>query len=188
MEKPLNFVFIGRSGCGKDTQAELLKNKFPYLVAISTGDMMRDLAKQNSDSGKRIKTILDEGGLPFDDIAITLWMHKIAYSIREDQGILADGFPRRLNEAKALDEFLKWLERNGNTKYLHIDISREEAFKRLELRGRADDTDKQINKRLDYFEERVMQAINYYQDQGVLIKINGEQSREAIHEEIMSKI
>ncbi len=187
-KKLLNFVFIGRSGCGKGTQAKLVMEHFPNLVYISTGDLMRDLAKQKTDVGQRIKEILDKGGLPFDDIATSLWMREISYKVRSDQGIIADGFPRRLNEAQNLDNFLDWLGRKENTKVLLVDVSREEAFKRLEKRARGDDTEEQINNRLDYYEERVVPAINYYKEQGRLIKINGELSVEGVFKDILEKI
>lgn len=188
-DKPLNFIFIGRSGSGKGTQAKFLLDHLPNMAYISTGDLMRDLAKQDTDSGKRIKAILDNGGLPFDDMATTLWMHQIAYTIKEGQGIICDGFPRRANEAKNLDNFLDWLERKEQTRVLLVDISREEALKRLKLRGRYDDMeDNDIKNRLDYFEEGVVPAINYYKEQNRLIHINGEQTREEVFKEILQKI
>lgn len=186
--KPLNFILIGRSGSGKGTQAELLVKHFPNLIHLSTGDLMRDLAGKNTDAGARIKKILDEGGLPFDQMATTLWMHEISYSIKADQGIICDGFPRRLREAEDLYEFLGWLDRLDNTKVLLIDISEEEAIKRLTKRGRNDDDIGAIKKRLSWFEDRVAPAINFYQNKGILIKINGEQTIEEIAREILNKI
>ena len=189
MGKPSNFIFIGRSGSGKGTQAKFLLDHLPNMVYISTGDLMRDLANKDTDAGHRIKSILDNGGLPFDDMATTLWMHKIAHTVKEEQGIICDGFPRRNNEAQNLDNFFEWLERKEQTKVLLIDISREEAIKRLKLRGRYDDIDEEdINNRLNFFEERVVPAINHYKEQNRLISINGEQSREEVFQEILKKI
>lgn len=185
---PLNFTFIGRSGCGKGTQAQLLHGRFPKTVYISTGDLMRQLAQQPTDAGLRIKRILDEGGLPFDDIATTLWMREIAFTVKPDQGIIADGFPRRLNEAQNLDRFLDWLGRKDYTKVLLVDVSREEASRRLKLRAREDDSDEAINNRLDFYEEGVVPALEYYRQAGRLIKINGEQSVEKVFQEILQKI
>ena len=187
--KPLNFVFIGRSGSGKGTQAKLLLDHFPDMIYVSTGDLMRDLAKYDTDAGKRIKELLDEGGLAFDDMATSLWMYTISHTVKSDQGIIGDGFPRRLIEAQNLDRFLDWLERKEQTRVLLIDISREEALKRLKLRGREDDVeDEDIKNRLDYFEEKVVPVIEYYQDQNRLIQINGEQTREEVFQEILQKI
>jgi adenylate kinase len=218
MKKPLNFVLIGRSGCGKGTQVELLTERFGNFCHISTGDLFRDLAKQGTDTALKVQKILKEGGLPFDDLATTLWMHEIAYKVKEDQGIMADGFPRRLNEAKSLDRFLEFLERNENTFYILIDISRQEAFDRLikrrickqcgelipwvgdfkkltscpkcqgELMARFDDTPEAINNRLDYYEERVSQVIDYYKEQGKLIVVNGEQPIEDVFKDILKAI
>ncbi len=214
----MNFVLIGRSGSGKGTQAKLLMEKFGNLFYISTGELFRDLASQDTDVSKRVKKIIEAGGLPYDDLATALWMREIAYKVKEDQGIVADGFPRRLDEAKNLYQFLEFLERNDKTFYLLIDISREEAFNRLtkrrickkcgqlipwvgefkklevcdkcsgELETRPDDTEEAINNRMDYFEERVMPAIKFFEEKGKLVKINGEQSIEKVFEEILEKI
>lgn len=186
-KRPLNFVFIGRSGSGKGVQAKRLLKKFNNLVYISTGDLMRDLAGKNTDAGKRIKAILDKGGLPFDDMATTLWMHKIAYIVKENQGIICDGFPRRLNEAGDFDRFMKWLNREESTKVLLIDVSDGEALKRLLRRARYDDDEKKIKNRLSWFKKRVAPVIDYYREQGRLIHINGEQTRDKVFEEILKK-
>lgn len=188
-KKPLNFILIGRSGSGKGTQAELLAKKFENSLHISTGELMRELAKRDTEIGLMIKDILEKGGLPFDDMATTLWMHEIAFNVKKDQGIICDGFPRRVNEAQNLDKFFEWLGRNENTKVFEIYISPEEAFIRLKKRARdIDDNDEAINGRLAYFEERVVPVINFYKERGQLIHINGEQTVENVFREILSKL
>lgn len=185
MTKPSNVILIGRSGSGKGTQAELLMKKFRHFYCLATGDLFRDLAKVNSDAGKRIQKILAEGGLPMDDLATTMWMHNLAYNLKEEQGLLADGFPRRLAEVEALDAFLEFLERIDTSYFILIDISREEASRRLKARGRNDDTDEAITGRMNYYEERVAEVAEYYKDRGRLTVINGEQSVENVHKDIM---
>lgn len=217
-EKPLNFILIGRAGCGKGTQAKLLMKQFENLVHISSGDLFRDLAKADSDVGERIRKILEEGGLPYDDLATMLWMYEISYKIKKDQGILADGFPRRVNEAKDLEQFLEFLGRKENTFNILIDISRQESFNRLTKRRickecgrlipwvgefkdlkvcdkcggalvvRSDDKPEAINSRLDYYEDRVVKTIKYYENQGRLIRINGEQSIEDVFKDVLKAI
>lgn len=186
--KPINLIFFGRSGSGKGTQAELLAKHFKNMLHISTGDLFRDLAKQDTDAGIRIKKVLDKGGLPFDQMATTLWMHKISYELKKDQSLLCDGLPRRLNEAENLYDFLSWLERIDNTKALVVEISREEAMKRLLNRARYDDDRNAINKRLDWYEDRVVPAINFFKDKGLVVEINGEQSIEDVFKDILNKI
>ena len=181
---PLNFVFIGRSGSGKGTQADLLMKKLPYLKSVTTGNLFRDLSKQDTDTGNRIRKALAEGGLPFDDLATTLWMREIAYTVKEDEGILLDGAPRRVSEAKNLERFLTFLERDKYVFNIFLDISRDEAFLRLKERGRDDDTDQAINARLDYFEEFVQSVVAFYKERGRLVTINGEQSKENVFSDI----
>ncbi len=217
-EKPLNFILIGRSGSGKGTQAELLKKKFSNLWSFSTGALLRDLSKQGTDVSERIKEVLEKGGLPIDMVAIGLWMYHISYNLKRDKGLMTDGSPRRLNEAKILDELLEFLERKERTYVFLIDISEEEAFDRLtkrricvkcekliphvtpykdwekcekcggELEHRYDDNPDAIRGRLDYFNERVLEVLDYYRDQGRLIEIDGEQGIEKVHEDIMSAL
>jgi len=217
-KQPLNFVLIGRSGCGKGTQVKLLMEKFGNLVVISTGDLFRDLAKQDTATGKIINQTISTGGLPYDEMATTLWMHAIAYRIKENEGIVADGMPRRLSEAKAYDRFMEYLGRDKSIYYLLIDISREEAFNRLtkrrickncgriipwvgefkklvvcdkcqgELANRPDDTSEAIKNRLDYYDDRVSEVVEYYRDNGKLITINGEQPIEKVFEDILKAI
>ncbi len=188
MTKPFNVILIGRSGSGKGTQGELLMKKFSHLYCLATGDLFRDLAKSESDTGKRIQKIFKEGGLPMDDLATTMWMHNLAYNLKEEQGLLADGFPRRFAEAKSLDAFLEFLERMNTSYFILIDISRKEASRRLKARGRNDDTDEAIGGRMNYYEERVVEVVAYYKDRGRLTVINGEQSVEDVHKDILESI
>ena len=218
MSKPLNFVLIGRSGSGKGTQAKFLIKHFGNFVYISSGDLFRKLIKADTAVGKRVKKVVEKGGLPFDEIATTLWMHEFSYNVKDGQNFILDGAPRRLNEAKTLDGFLEFLERKDSTFILLLDISREEAFARLskrrickkcgrlapwvgefkkmkvcdrcggELSVRRDDTREAINRRLDYYETKVVPVIKFYEGQKKLIKINGEQSIENVFKEILNKL
>lgn len=187
--KPLNFILVGRSGSGKGTQADLIKKKFSNMVHITTGDLMRDLASKDTQVASKIKKIIQEGGLPYDDMATTLWMHEIAYSVKEEEGIICDGFPRRVVEAQNLDRFFEWLERKDSTRVLFLDIAHGEAFTRLKKRGREiDDNDEAIQGRMTYFEDKVMPVVDYYKESSRLIDINGEQPIEDVFKEILEKI
>ena len=216
--KPLNFILIGRSGSGKGTQAKLLMEHFGNLYYIYTGDLFRDLAKADTDTGKRIKKITEEGGLPFEELATTLWMYKIAYNVKENQGILLDGSPRRIEEAENVDKFLEFLKRKESTFNILIDISRKEAFDRLskrrickkcnrlipwveefkklevcdkcegELVGRPDDAPEAINNRLNFYDQEVIKVVRHYEAKKDLIKINGEQSIENVFKDILKEI
>ena len=215
---PKNISLFGRSGCGKGTQAKLLMEHFGNMFYISTGDLFRDLAKQDTLVSAKIAQIMDEGGLPLDDIAIALLLHNIAYNVKQEQGILFDGAIRRIEEAKVLNKFLDWLDQKDNIAYILIDISRQEAFDRLtkrrickecgrlipwvgefkkikvcdkcggKLEARFDDNPEAINARLDYYEETVVKAVEYLEEEGKLIHINGEQPIEDVFKDILKAL
>jgi adenylate kinase len=188
MEKPRTIILIGRSGCGKGTQADLLKPLLndPYYAA--TGNFFRDLATHDTAVSKKVKKILDEGGLPLDELAIALLIHHIAYNLQDGQNAILDGTHRRIEEAEHFDNLFRFLDRYEGMQVILVDISREEAFKRLKLRARGDDNDDAINGRLDYYEERVVPVIEYYKKAGNLIRVDGERSVEAIHEDIAQQL
>jgi len=186
--KNLNFILIGPPGSGKGTQAKLLLKKFPNYYYISSGQLFRKLSGERTDVGERVKTVVESGGLPFDDLATTLWMHEIAFNVKKNQGIVADGFPRRLQEAKDLDVFLDFLERKNNTLFLMLDISEKEALKRLPKRGRVDDDISDIRKRFRIYRQRTIPAMSYLKRHCKLITINGEQSIEKVFKDILKAI
>jgi adenylate kinase len=216
--KIFNFALIGRSGCGKGTQANLLMKHFGNLFKVSTGDMLRNLAGLDTSAGKAAKKILDSGGLIPDFMIIGLWMRELCLNLREDQGILFDGALRRLIEAKQADDFLDFINKKDNFFPILLDISREEAFNRLtkrrickkcgkivpwvgdyknikecdacgrELENRKDDNPESINNRLDFFDKEVMQVINYYKQDNRLIVVNGEQSIDDVFKDILKAI
>jgi len=134
MKKPMVIILAGRSGCGKGTQAKLIMEHFGNFQYISTGDLFRDLAKQKTLVAEKIREVMEGGGLPFDNIAIALVLHKIAYTLQKGQSLILDGAVRRVEEAKAIDEFLNWLGFTKNLHFIVIDISRKEAFSRLTKR------------------------------------------------------
>ena len=173
-----NVVFLGRSGAGKGTQLKLLDD---YLLTrgkktlyISIGELLRTLAKQESFAGRKVGSIINEGKLIHEWVAIYLWQNDIMMRLKENDAIIFfDGSPRKLHEAEALDATLEWFERKEDTVAILLDAGHEEVTGRLKARGRADDTDHGIKSRLDWFETEVMPVVRYYESSGRLISING---------------
>ncbi|MBI4098963.1 nucleoside monophosphate kinase [Candidatus Parcubacteria bacterium] len=212
----IDVVLLGRSGCGKGTQARQLANRFG-LATISPGDRFRELAATPSWTGQRIKSIIDAGGLPPYWLGAHLWLAELIEKITPDQGVIFDGTPRRLEEAKLIDEILSWYERT-NVRVFLLDISREEARRRLagrricegcatmsgpaadaaaeqrclqcggRLVNRPDDTPEAIEKRLDWFDADIMPLVHYYETQGRLTRVSGERPIEVVAEELAQAV
>jgi len=209
MEKTHNFALIGRSGCGKGTQAKLLMDHFDNIFYVSTGGLLRDLAKLETAAGKSIKKVLDNGDLAPDFVIIGLWMRELCNKLKENQGVMLDGAPRRVVEAQAIDEFMGFLNRKDDFYPILIDISREEAFNRLTKRRickkcerlipwvgdfkdlkKCDECGGELFYRKDdnYYDDKVIEVINYYKDKNRLITVNGEQSIENVFKDILKEI
>lgn len=216
--QPLSFALIGRSGCGKGTQADLLMKHFGNIFYVSTGGMLRDLAKMDSSVGKAAKKVLDKGELIPDFMIIGLWMRELCLNLKDEQGFLFDGALRRLSEVKALDGFLKFLGREKTFFPILLDIPRQEAFDRLtkrrickkcgkiipwvgdfkkmekcpdcggELFHRQDDNMDAIKNRLDYFDKEVVEVLDYYKNRGQLITINGDQPIDKVFADILKAV
>lgn len=192
-----NFILIGPPGSGKGTQAKLLLKKFKNHYYICLGEIFRKMFKLNTDVGNRIKKIGESGGLQPEEFAIDAWMHEISFHVKENQGFLLDGSPRKVDEAKSLCSFLKFLNRTKTTIVFLINISEKESYKRLANRidaatgkaiKRADDNKKRIDLRWSLYKKDTILALNYIKKYCRLVKINGEQSIENVFKDILKHI
>lgn len=180
---PRTIAFLGKSGSGKDTQIELLAQKLkPALIEI-TGDRFRKIAKMDTVAGRKIRIILDEGGLPPGWFAEYLWQDMLIHELKGEEHLIFGGSPRRIEEAKELDEVLEWFERSRPEAVL-LDISDDEAVERLLKRGRHDDTEESTRERLKWFEENVGPVIDYYEKSGRLRRVDGMGTVEEVFERI----
>jgi len=211
----LNIVLLGRSGSGKGTQAKFLCNKF-NLEYIGSGDLLREFSNKDLAVSRRLKRELAEGKLMPTWIPFYLWLDKLVH-LPEDKGVLFDGSPRKVQEAETLEEVLEWFERR-NVKAILIEVSRDEAYKRMILRRicakcgnitslktheeaeikcencgepmrvRPGDHPDAIKARLDWFEKETQKSIDFYEKKGILVRINGEQPIEDVSKEILEKL
>jgi adenylate kinase len=170
--EPRTIVILGKGGSGKDTQLALLKEKLVPCITIITGDLFRALAAQPTAIGRRVKRTDQEGGLQPAWAAQYVWMRVLVEQLTGAQHILCSGIARRLEEAKSLDDVIGWLER-PLPEALLIDISDEEAKKRLMLRKRHDDTEEAIDERLSWFKKDVGPVIDYYEQHERLYRVDG---------------
>lgn len=211
-EQPLNLIMLGRSGSGKGTQAKLLLDEFD-LEYIGTGDLLRAFTERGNPAANRLKETLMAGKLAPSWFPFFVWMEKLAYT-NVHKGVLFDGSPRKLEEAKILDDVLAWFGRE-NVKVILVDLSRDEAYHRLinrricsqcgkgayaqgegarckychgELTRRMEDSPDAINVRLDWFDSDVMPVVEHYKKLGKLITVSSQSTPDVVHKEILEKL
>ena len=192
--EPMAFIFIGRSGCGKGTQVELFKKNIEektdvQTIHVETGSLLRGFVKTPSYTGQKTKEIIETGSLMPESIVIGLWIDHLIKNFTGKENLIFDGVPRKIQEAILLDGTLKFYGIK-NYKVIYIDVSREWAIKRLLARSRKDDTEEGINKRMNWFENDVIPCIDFFKNdkECEVFSINGEQTVEEVHTEIMKKI
>ncbi|MBI4066066.1 nucleoside monophosphate kinase [Candidatus Kaiserbacteria bacterium] len=178
--------FIGKPGCGKDTQAELLSKATGWPV-ISAGDQFRALAQENSTLGRKVKKEIDAGALVPDWLAMHLYL-KFLLKLGDEESVIFDGFSRELSQAKLILKSLTWIERQF--RIINIAVSDESVRRRLVLRsqkaGRADDG--AVEERLKEYYASTEPAIEFFSKEGMLIEVDGEPSPEEIAENIRKKL
>ena len=151
------FIFFGIVGSGKGTQVKLLidalKNKTgKETLYASPGNEYRNLITLETQTASLVKTTLDKGALLPDFLTNAVVLNILIPVISSDKHLIADGFPRSLAQAKCFEEAMDFYGRK-NTKIVYLELSKEEAVKRMKLRARHDDTDEGIAKRFDEYEK-----------------------------------
>src|SRR3989344_2519810 len=140
------YIFIGRSGCGKGTQAELLKkyleSKKEEVFYLESGAKFREFISQSSFTAKLSRKIMAASDLQPAFLAIHVWSHILIEQMDQNKTLIIDGTPRKLVEAKILDEALKFYGR-VKPKIVYVNVGDAWARKRLLLRGRVDDKKKE---------------------------------------------
>ena len=186
-KKSINILLLGRSGCGKGTQGKLLVDHFGLGLYINTGDIFRDLIQKDTLAGRKMVELLNRGGLAEDWMATFLWKRELIEKLQsKDQGIIFDGVARRLSEAKELDRVMEWFGLKLTP--ILIEVTREEAFKRLKGRKRLDDTDEGINSRLDWYDDHTSKTVDYYEKKGQLVRVDGMPDEKTVFRNILKAL
>ena len=187
-------ILFGPPGAGKGTQAQILVERY-NLKQLSTGDMLREAIKEGSDLGKEAKAIMDRGELVSDEIILAMIKEKLENS--ESQGFIFDGFPRNLEQARALDEILRKLKLELDL-VIEIVVKDDLLIKRIESRAReskdtrSDDNAEVLKKRLNVYHQSTEMIKPYYLEKDKLVEIDGmgsiEQVRTNIEKHLLSKV
>ena len=193
MEKAHTFVFFGTVGSGKGTQVKLLtdylKKDGKFSVYAGTGEGFRSLVNSSNYTGNLVKDIMLQGELIPDFLTNAIFANILISGLTGEKHLFADGYPRTVEQSKALDEMMQFYGRE-NIKIIYIEVSREEATKRNLLRGRADDTEEGLAKRFNEYVNKVVPAMNYFKDNKnyEILTINGEQGIEDVHKDIIKAL
>jgi len=188
------FVFFGPAGSGKGTQINLLTD---YLKAkdgkeciyAGTGEGFRALVKNENFTSKIVKEKINKGELVPDFLTTSVFTNILINSLDESKHLITDGYPRNIVQSESLEQMMEFFKRE-NVKIIYIEVSKEEVTKRMLLRARNDDTPESISTRINLFFNEVLPAMNFFKDKNnfEIISINGEQSIEKVHEEIIKKL
>ena len=182
-------VLLGPPGAGKGTQAKYLQESLG-IPQVSTGDLFRYNLKNETELGKLAKTYMDDGVLVPDEVTVAMVRDRLSQPDCSEGAIL-DGFPRTITQAKALDDMLSEKQERVNVvPAIHVDreILVSRLLKRSELEGRADDNEGTILTRMEVYEQETRPLLNYYSGKGVLVDINGDQSIEAVQQDLVAAI
>lgn len=186
----LNTIFfIGPQGSGKGTQARLLAKKLGFFY-WEMGGILREVAAQNTELGRNVKSLIDNGVLLDDNLLLQVVKSRLS-QIPSSQGVIFDGIPRRLGQAKFLLGYLKEQGRSSFTT-MFIDIPRGESIgrllKRAENEDRKDDTREGIETRLLYYENDTVPVLEFLRNQTIFFEINGMPSVEEVTKEINKEL
>lgn len=213
----MNLVILGPQGCGKGTQAELLREKF-NLYHVEMGSALREVAKEKSDLGRRVDEIINvKKELVSNDLVEEVLQSELKKDV-DGKDLILDGAPRRMDQIKIVE---KILAENGKKldKVIHIRISETDSVVRISKRyhclecqtrlilgndmqnptdpcphcqgkigQRPDDTVQGVKKRLEIFRSETAPVIEYYRKRGKLIEVDGSKSVERVFAEILDKL
>ncbi len=181
----MKLIFLGPPGAGKGTQAKILAEKHG-LAHISTGEMLRQAVAAGTKLGKQVKEVMDSGQLVPDELIIDLIRERISGDDCK-KGYILDGFPRTLPQGKAFDTMLAERgEELSAVVYFHVpsgDLSNR-LMHRRSAESRADDMADTQAERLKVYLEQTEPLIDFFENQGVLIRVDGSGSIDEVQSEL----
>ena len=187
----MNIILFGAPGAGKGTQANFLINEFD-LIQISTGDMLREAVKLQTELGKKVENIMANGDLVPDEIIFSLISNRLNDKVVKN-GFIFDGFPRNLKQAEKLEQIMN--QRNISLDFVfHIDVDEDILASRIENRAkqekitRKDDTSAVLIERLKVYNRETKPVLDYYSKKNVLNVIDGMGTIEQVSSNIAMKI
>jgi len=181
----VNIIIFGPPGAGKGTQAKYLVKKLNSFQ-ISTGDMLRDEIKKDTEIGKRIINNMNNGKFVEDEIVNKL-LEKIIFDPKKMNKLIFDGYPRTISQAKNLESLLN--KSNQKVEYIFfLNVNKDSIIKRIEkrkmLEKRSDDDSDTILKRYDAYMKITKPVLDFYSSKSNFHEIDGSAEIELISSKI----
>ena len=170
----MNIILFGPPGAGKGTQAKYLVKKLNSFQ-ISTGDMLRDEIKKNTEIGKNIINDMNDGKF-VDDLLVNKLIENAVFDPQKKDRLIFDGYPRSLTQAKNLDELLNKSQQKINFVFF-LNVNKDTIIKRIKKRkieeNRTDDDLNTILKRYDTYMLTTKPVLEYYSTNPNFNEIDG---------------
>lgn len=174
-------IFLGAPGAGKGTQAKLVSTSHS-IPHISTGDILREAVSQKTPLGLKAQTFMDKGELVPDQLVVDLIRERLEQPDAANGWIL-DGFPRNVAQASFLDQLLREINQDYDCA-VNFEVPDEVLVERMLSRGRKDDTEEVIRRRLEIYHEQTAPLVEFYQNRYKLFAIDGSVSVEKVTAEV----
>ena len=182
--QPIRMVIFGRQGAGKGTQCLRLVEHFG-VAHISTGDMLRGAVAAGTELGNAAKAVMDAGDLVSDDLILGIVGERLAEDDCRTSGFVLDGFPRTTAQAEGLVQILGENELHA---VVDLDVPVGEVTGRMKARGRGDDTEEGIARRLELYEQETRPVLDWFAARGLLVTVDGLGSESEITDRLLSAI
>jgi adenylate kinase len=164
-------VFLGPPGAGKGTQAAIIAESY-QIPHISTGEILRDAVDRDTHLGQKARGYMDRGELVPDELILDLIKERLSHTDAQNGWIL-DGFPRNVSQAAFLETLLQRLDQSPDCA-LNLDVADDTLVTRLLSRGRKDDNEETIRRRLEVYRELTAPVIGFYQERNLIESVDGD--------------
>ncbi|MDJ0660501.1 MAG: adenylate kinase [Crocosphaera sp.] len=178
-------IFLGPPGSGKGTQAQELSKEL-NIPHISTGEMLREAIDKQTPLGEKAQAYVDKGELVPDELLLGLIEERLNEEDAQNGWIL-DGFPRNVAQAEFLDKLLHKLDKFSE-QAINLEVPDEVIINRLLLRGRKDDNEETIRRRLEVYREKTQPVLDYYRQQDMIASVDGNRQLQEVTQSLKAVV